>query len=120
MVHNDVLQHDFVDSFANLTLKTTFLLKWILHNDCSSAKFIFKVNYFVILYLIRILNYRSREWRSHFFIIFFLTHRLMMIRLLTPKDCGQLWTMLSCIQPLANLYNLSFEVTKVIRQLFFR
>ena len=44
MVHNDVLQNDFVDSFANLTLKTTFLLKWILHNDCSSAKFIFKVS----------------------------------------------------------------------------
>ena len=43
MVYNDVLQHDFVDSFANLTLKTTFMLKWILNNNCSSAKFIFKV-----------------------------------------------------------------------------
>ena len=43
----------------------------------------------------------------------------MMIRLLTPKDCGQLWTMLSCIQPLANLYNLSFEVTKVIQILYY-
>ena len=41
-----------------------------------------------------------------------------MIHLLTPKDCGQLWTMLSCIQPLANLYNLSFEVPKVIQKLF--
>ena len=46
MVHNDVLQHDFVDSFANLTLKTTFLLKWILNNNCSTSKFVFKVIYF--------------------------------------------------------------------------
>ena len=117
MVHNDVLQHDFVDSFANLTLKTTFLLKWILHNDCSSAKFIFKVNYFVILYLIRIRNLEMRVAFTLFY-DFFLTHRLMMIRLLTPKDCGQLWTMLSYIQPLANLYNLSFEGPKVIQKLF--
>ena len=46
MVHNDVLQHDFVDSFANLTLKTTFLLKWILNNNCSTTKFVFKVTHF--------------------------------------------------------------------------
>ena len=116
MVHNDVLQHDFVDSFANLTLKTTFLLKWILHNDCSSAKFIFKVNYFVTLYLIRILNCYNRGWPSHFFYDYFLTHRSMMIRLWIPKDFGQLWTMLSCIQRLANPYNLSFEVPKVIKK----
>lgn len=42
MANNDVLQHDFVDSFANLTLKTAFGIKWINGNDCSKAKFVFK------------------------------------------------------------------------------
>ena len=27
--HGDVLQQGFVDSYANLTLKTAFMLKWL-------------------------------------------------------------------------------------------
>ena len=42
--HNDIIQHNFIDCFANLTLKTTFLLKWILSNECQTAKFIFKTD----------------------------------------------------------------------------
>ena len=43
-VHNDVIQHNFVDSFANLTLKTGFALKWVMGNNCSRAKFVFKTD----------------------------------------------------------------------------
>jgi beta-1,3-galactosyltransferase 1 len=42
--YNDLVQHNFIDSFANLTLKTTFLLKWILSNECQTSKFIFKTD----------------------------------------------------------------------------
>ena len=41
--HNDVVLEDFHDTYLNLTLKTTFMLKW-LGKDCPSAKFVFKVD----------------------------------------------------------------------------
>ena len=34
---------DFHDTYLNLTLKTTFLLKWVTAR-CSNAKFVFKVD----------------------------------------------------------------------------
>jgi len=40
-VEKDVLLESFADTYLNLTLKTTFLLKWTLHH-CPQAKFIFK------------------------------------------------------------------------------
>merc|ERR1712079_451955 len=46
-VYNDVLQHEFVDSFSNLTLKTAFALKWVTSgnplNNCS-VKFVYKTD----------------------------------------------------------------------------
>ena len=39
---NDVLIEDFQDTYRNLTLKSTFMLKW-LNNECSKARFAFKV-----------------------------------------------------------------------------
>jgi len=41
--HNDVVLEDFHDTYLNLTLKTTFLLKWV-GKDCPAAKFVFKVD----------------------------------------------------------------------------
>ena len=41
--HNDVVLEDFHDTYLNLTLKTTFLLKWV-DKDCPAAKFVFKVD----------------------------------------------------------------------------
>lgn len=41
--HNDIVQHSFIDSYANLTLKTGFMLKW-LHTNCLDTKFVFKVD----------------------------------------------------------------------------
>ena len=37
----DIVIQDFHDSYRNLPLKTTFLLKWVTDN-CVSAKFIMK------------------------------------------------------------------------------
>ena len=34
---------DFHDTYLNLTLKTSFLLKWV-SNSCEQAKFVFKVD----------------------------------------------------------------------------
>ena len=50
--YGDIVQHDFEDSYMNLTLKTTFMLKWIngLLQDPSNGlrrivpKFVFKVD----------------------------------------------------------------------------
>ena len=42
--HNDLVQEDFVDSYANLTIKTSFMLKWVTSNACSTAKFLFKTD----------------------------------------------------------------------------
>ena len=42
--HNDLVQEDFVDSYANLTIKTSFMLKWVTSNECATAKFLFKVD----------------------------------------------------------------------------
>ena len=83
MVHNDVLQHDFVDSFANLTLKTTFLLKWILNNNCSTTKFVFKVINFTF---ISIATKNNAAFSSP---IFPYIQRLMMILSLIQSGCGQ-------------------------------
>lgn len=41
--HNDIVLEDFQDTYLNLTLKTTFLLKW-LDKNCPSTKFVFKVD----------------------------------------------------------------------------
>ena len=42
--YEDMVQEDFIDTFVNLTLKATFMFKWITANDCLSAKFLFKVD----------------------------------------------------------------------------
>ena len=38
----DILYEDFEDTYLNLTLKTSFMLKWSIKN-CPQTKFIFKV-----------------------------------------------------------------------------
>ena len=42
--HNDLVVEDFQESYLNLTVKTTYLLKWLNSSDCSRARFIFKVD----------------------------------------------------------------------------
>ena len=42
---DDMVQEDFADTFVNLTLKATFMLKWITSNHClNTAKFLFKAD----------------------------------------------------------------------------
>ncbi|XP_035671554.1 beta-1,3-galactosyltransferase 1-like isoform X2 [Branchiostoma floridae] len=43
MVHRDIIQEDFVDSYKNLTLKTVMCLKWA-SKFCPSAKFVMKAD----------------------------------------------------------------------------
>ena len=42
--NNDVVIEDFQDTYLNLTLKSTFMLKW-LNGRCSHAKFVMKVDH---------------------------------------------------------------------------
>ena len=42
--HNDLVVEDFQESYKNLTVKTTYLLKWLNFSNCSKARFIFKVD----------------------------------------------------------------------------
>jgi len=41
---DDIIQEDFIDTFVNLTLKATFMMKWITSNPCLTAKFLFKAD----------------------------------------------------------------------------
>ena len=42
---DDMVIEDFADTFVNLTLKATFMLKWITSNHClTAAKFLFKTD----------------------------------------------------------------------------
>ncbi|XP_078578445.1 beta-1,3-galactosyltransferase 1-like isoform X2 [Branchiostoma floridae x Branchiostoma japonicum] len=43
MVHRDIIQEDFVDSYKNLTLKTVMCLKWA-SQFCPNAKFVMKAD----------------------------------------------------------------------------
>ena len=40
---NDIVVEDFQDTYLNLTLKSTFMLKW-LRDHCPSAQFVMKVD----------------------------------------------------------------------------
>ena len=40
----DIVQEDFTDVYVNLTLKTTFMLKWVNASECGKPKFVFKVD----------------------------------------------------------------------------
>ena len=42
--HNDLVVEDFQESYLNLTVKTTYLLKWLNSSRCSKARFIFKLD----------------------------------------------------------------------------
>ena len=42
--HNDLVVEDFQESYLNLTVKTTYLLKWLDTSHCARARFIFKVD----------------------------------------------------------------------------
>ena len=42
--HNDLVVEDFQESYLNLTVKTTYLLKWLDSSNCARARFIFKVD----------------------------------------------------------------------------
>ena len=42
--HNDLVVEDFQESYLNLTVKTTYLLKWLNSSPCSRASFILKVD----------------------------------------------------------------------------
>ncbi|XP_019632685.1 PREDICTED: beta-1,3-galactosyltransferase 1-like [Branchiostoma belcheri] len=43
MLHKDIIQEDFVDSYKNLTLKTVMCLKWA-SEFCPGAKFVMKAD----------------------------------------------------------------------------
>jgi len=41
--YGDIVVEDFIDSYSNLTLKTVFMLKWVV-NRCSSVPFVLKTD----------------------------------------------------------------------------
>ena len=40
-IHNDILQEDFIDSYANLTVKSLMLLKWF-NKSCKYVSYVLK------------------------------------------------------------------------------
>ena len=45
--HGDLIIEDFLDTYLNLTLKTSFGLKWI-NNNCFDTQFVLKVKLHMI------------------------------------------------------------------------
>lgn len=41
--HGDIVVEDFIDDYTNLTLKSVFMLKWVV-NHCSSVPFVLKTD----------------------------------------------------------------------------
>lgn len=41
--HGDIVVEDFIDSYSNLTLKSVFMMKWVV-NRCSSVPFVLKTD----------------------------------------------------------------------------
>jgi len=68
--NNDVVIEDFEDTYSNLTLKSTFMLKW-LSARCSHARFVLKVpnnnNYNNII--INIINNYNKRLTMMFMLI---------------------------------------------------
>ena len=42
-IHDDILQEDFIDSYANLTVKSLMLLKWF-NNSCKNVSYALKTD----------------------------------------------------------------------------
>ncbi|NXW68576.1 B3GT4 galactosyltransferase, partial [Hirundo rustica] len=56
--HGDILQGDFADSYANLTLKTLLLLRWA-RSCCAGAPFLLKADDDVFVNVPAIATYLS-------------------------------------------------------------
>lgn len=64
--HNDIVQEDFIDSYQNLTLKTTMGFKWA-RNFCPNAKFVMKTDddmYVSLPALQRVLNKNEKKLQN--------------------------------------------------------
>ncbi|XP_037075434.1 beta-1,3-galactosyltransferase 4-like, partial [Pollicipes pollicipes] len=54
--HGDIVQGNFVDSYRNLTLKTTCMLEWV-SRFCSRASLVLKVDEDVFLHIPNLLSF---------------------------------------------------------------
>lgn len=56
LVHNDIIQYDFVENYHNLTLKSVLLLKWTL-SYCQKARYVMKVDDDVFIHMSNIVRH---------------------------------------------------------------
>ncbi|KAK3586440.1 hypothetical protein CHS0354_030695 [Potamilus streckersoni] len=55
LVHEDIVQGDFLDTFYNLTLKSILALRWIYQN-CRKAKFVLKVDDDIFVDMLKVVH----------------------------------------------------------------
>ena len=56
--YGDIVQEDFLDTYANLTLKTIMIMKWTAEY-CSNARFVLKIDDDVIMHTKKVREYLS-------------------------------------------------------------
>ena len=61
IVHQDILQWDFMDTYNNLTIKSILALKWA-PAFCSTAKFVIKMDDDVFLNAINLANFLESRY----------------------------------------------------------
>ncbi|XP_037075435.1 LOW QUALITY PROTEIN: putative UDP-GlcNAc:betaGal beta-1,3-N-acetylglucosaminyltransferase LOC100288842 [Pollicipes pollicipes] len=71
--HGDIVQGNFVDSYRNLTLKTTCMLEWV-SRFCSRASLVLKVDEDVFLHIPNLLSFLEEHKRANRTIFGRLTH----------------------------------------------
>ena len=102
--HNDLVVEDFQESYLNLTVKTTYLLKWLDSSNCSRARFIFKVDDDVN-------KIQKRYWQGRTKANYF---RFMWTPPTCGPHCGNLSSDLQTpIQPRSNMLSLDMFGTEL-------
>ena len=53
--YGDIVQEDFIDTYANLTVKTLMLLKWFTEN-CADTQYVMKTDDDMYINLVKLLQ----------------------------------------------------------------
>ena len=62
-LYEDIILGSFIDSYNNLTLKTTSMLEWV-DNYCNKAKFVLKTDDDMFINIPKLLDFIGKHWND--------------------------------------------------------
>lgn len=62
-LYQDIILANFVDSYNNLTLKTTSILEWV-DNYCNQARFVLKTDDDMFINIPKLLDFVTKHWKD--------------------------------------------------------